>query len=519
MIKLKSLLKENQPIVDVNDIQFLYHVTPSINVGYIKNQGLIPTAGNKLEIHEPVVYFVTSDISAWSMAFQLNKILNKKGKSLDFTILKIDIKKLPQTVIFYKDKSSLREAGIFTYESIPPNCIEIYEEIKSNQLLSKNYVKEKLKRFYPSDFKHRYPNLSETHTGQDKLDNFINSLSKYGLEYHGTDSPDAFKWRNSIYPTITNKEKTVKVGLDRTDIFDRNGDVWVGDPSHPLLNGWVIGAIVTDPEHRGKGEASKVLQQIVKAADECGIMFKGEPVAMKDFIKKGQKSLTRNQLIKWYQRHGFEPNERGNIITRNPKKVDEASMNRTPEEREKAIQDWLDDKISKAPGKDRGEKLEWLHANDPQYKKVVNVLVNRKPKFRKYSWDIHPDAYKASFRDDRYFIRFGDLPSSGKSMNHLVKRHEKGISMYPAKWNIQKNMWELDTSSLSEIGIGTLDSLINDYHEGKGRPVYLVYGRGTTETGMDDDEPLVNKDEVKIVKKLNPNEVWIDEFGGNEWAI
>jgi GNAT superfamily N-acetyltransferase len=346
-------------------------------------------------------------------------------------------------------------------------------------------------------------------TGQELLDKFIVSLDKYGLEYHGTDSPDAFRWRGNIYPTITNPEKTVKVGLDRTDIFDREGQVWVGDPTCPLLNGWVIQAIVTDPEHRGKGEASKVLSQIVKAADDNGIMFKGEPVPMKDFIKRGQQKLTRNQLIKWYKRHGFEPNERGNIITRNPKKINESSH----DDHIKSLEKWLDDQKKKAPGNTHEEKINWLHANNPKYYKVVDVLlkmIRNRPR-------IHPDAYKSKFNADLYYVRFGDLPKSGKSMNHLVKREEKGISSYPVIWDNKLGKWKLDTSQLSDIGMSTLDSMISDFIENKGRPIYLIYGQSLDDLGIHDDEPLLDASKIKVVKKLHPQELYIDEFGGNEW--
>lgn len=154
------------------------------------------------------------------------------------------------------------------------------------------------------------------------IEKFISLLPKYGLEYHTPlESKHSFEWRGSIYPTLTNKDHTVKVALDRTDIFGHNGSVWVGDSSRPMLNGYVIQAIVTDPEHRGKGKAKEVLKSILSAADEAGLLLKLEPVPMKDFIKQGDEKLSASQLQKWYSKNGFKKSKEANIMTRNPRKI------------------------------------------------------------------------------------------------------------------------------------------------------------------------------------------------------
>jgi GNAT superfamily N-acetyltransferase len=169
------------------------------------------------------------------------------------------------------------------------------------------------------------------------IEKFISLLPKYNLEYHSPqESEHAFKWRGNIYPTITDKEKIVKVALDRTDIFSREGNVWVGDPSRPMLNGYVIQAIVTDPEHRGKGKASDILRRMIKAADEAGLKLKLEPVPMKDFIKKKEKKLTQPQLQKWYSKHGFEKDKGANIMVRNPKSLSEIEYPMAGEKDQKA---------------------------------------------------------------------------------------------------------------------------------------------------------------------------------------
>jgi GNAT superfamily N-acetyltransferase len=154
------------------------------------------------------------------------------------------------------------------------------------------------------------------------IEKFIASLPSFGLEYHSWSAGDpsvAVKWRGGVYPTITDAERLVKVALDRTDIFPHNGNVWVGDPSHPMLDGYVIQAIVTDPDHRGKGKAREMLKKVIAAADASGITLKLEPVPMKDFIKKKDQKLSQPQLTKWYAKYGFEKSPEANIMTRKPR--------------------------------------------------------------------------------------------------------------------------------------------------------------------------------------------------------
>ncbi|HOT87954.1 MAG TPA: hypothetical protein PL028_00225 [Bacteroidales bacterium] len=148
---------------------------------------------------------------------------------------------------------------------------------------------------------------------------FISLLPKYGLEYHAPQSKYSFRWQGHMYPTVTDKDHSVKIGLDRTDIFNRNGHVWVGDPTQPLLNGYVIQSIVTNPEQREKGKASEALKSMLQAADEAGLLFRLEPVPMKDFIGPGQKSMNTDHLINWYEKVGFKKLPLANIMIRNPK--------------------------------------------------------------------------------------------------------------------------------------------------------------------------------------------------------
>ena len=48
----------------------------------------------------------------------------------------------------YKDPDSIREAGIMVTVPIPPECIEVSEEIPAQTFLIKNWLKAKNKKFY-----------------------------------------------------------------------------------------------------------------------------------------------------------------------------------------------------------------------------------------------------------------------------------------------------------------------------------------------------------------------------------
>lgn len=172
--------------------------------------------------------------------------------------------------------------------------------------------------------------------------------------------------------------------------------------------------------------------------------------------------------------------------------------------------------IETAPGKNRQEKLEWVWSNRKNtFQKLYNALTMIGKKGSTTAIDSIINSSK--FNSEQYFIRFGDLPKSGVSHNHLINKSEKGISAYPVHWSKKHNMWELETADLSDIGMTTLDSFVAEYMIGKGRPIYLIQALYPTDTGMHDVEPLLNKNNLKVIKKIDPSEIWIDYYDGNDW--
>jgi len=118
-------------------------------------------------------------------------------------------------------------------------------------------------------------------------------------------NPRCLSIGGSIYPTLVFANGAVKIALDSTEIYLRNGNVYVGDSSRYNPKQITVAAIVTDPASRGQGLASQALQALHQAADKAGITLLGEPVTMRAFVGKKDKSLNQKQLTDWYQRHGW----------------------------------------------------------------------------------------------------------------------------------------------------------------------------------------------------------------------
>lgn len=66
--------------------------------------------------------------------------------------------------------------------------------------------------------------------------------------------------------------------------------------------GWTISRVSVLPRHRGKGIASRLLTEVTDAADTENEVLYLEPLP--DASGTG---LDRDQLIAFYERHGFRP--------------------------------------------------------------------------------------------------------------------------------------------------------------------------------------------------------------------
>ena len=187
------------------------------------------------------------------------------------------------------------------------------------------------------------------------------------------------------------------------------------------------------------------------------------------------------------------------------------------ERRSKFIQTYIEKLVDTSPGINREEKLTyvWSHHKSTMEKLMVGLKSISKPSIFGRIGDEPVDSYKSKFNADLYYIRFGDFPKSGRSKNYATGEIEKGVSAYPAKWNVEKNRWEIIETQLEEFA--ALDSLTYDITQGQGRPVYLVQGQELLSLGSD-GEPMLDINNVKIVKKLEPYEFFSKELG-EDWYI
>lgn len=183
------------------------------------------------------------------------------------------------------------------------------------------------------------------------------------------------------------------------------------------------------------------------------------------------------------------------------------------EARDDIIQQEIERVIASAPGTTRGEKLAWVWDNRPQF---MERLMKGMSLLRKQ--DSAARINKSQWRPAlRYYIRFGDLPASGYSQayswdpvskTNKPYKKESGISAYPCKWNKALGKWEVELES--EAMLTGFDELMYTSAEGKGRPIYLVYGEESNEVGSD-LEPMLKADTLKIVKRLSVSEIYSRE--------
>ena len=101
---------------------------------------------------------------------------------------------------------------------------------------------------------------------------------------------------------LEKKGVRIAIAKDAALGVDSNGDVFNADSNSDNI---VLREInVVDEGARGKGNATEVLRDFLKAADEAGKTIFIEPTPIKKYENKN--NLTERQLINWYERHGFK---------------------------------------------------------------------------------------------------------------------------------------------------------------------------------------------------------------------
>jgi len=100
------------------------------------------------------------------------------------------------------------------------------------------------------------------------------------------------------------------------------------------------------------------------------------------------------------------------------------------------------------------------------------------------------------------FIRFGNLPP-GNSMNHFINQYEKGVSVYAAYYDRPTKKFILQSGG--EQLLSTQDEITTT------RPAYLVTGIPVDGEVGGDDETLLHRDSIKIIRRLKPEEITTEQ--------
>lgn len=120
-LRFEPLYQESERNTVIN-IGMIFHSTYKNNIPNILQNGLIPDSKNPKFTYSKRVYFskFTSDIrKICDITVQLANVNHKNV--LDYCIITIDTKKIPDNVDFYFDP--IYENGIFTNDIIPTECI------------------------------------------------------------------------------------------------------------------------------------------------------------------------------------------------------------------------------------------------------------------------------------------------------------------------------------------------------------------------------------------------------------
>lgn len=124
---------QNNANEEVRKNKYLFHVTPSFNVDKIKAKGLCPRSKNQSTYFPDRVYFLSGmigDFFVGDMAKALKAQDSRPYNDGRYTVLRIDVENLPENIDFMKDTATEGGIAFWTYNNIPPQCIEVYREIK-----------------------------------------------------------------------------------------------------------------------------------------------------------------------------------------------------------------------------------------------------------------------------------------------------------------------------------------------------------------------------------------------------
>lgn len=95
-----------------------------------------------------------------------------------------------------------------------------------------------------------------------------------------------------------------------------------------------------------------------------------------------------------------------------------------------------------------------------------------------------------------HYIRFGNIPQSGKSMNYLTNKKQPGISVYKCRIYDDNEIVHIEIPGILGTALASLSSIME-------RPSFIVNGNQIG-TGSDGQPILQN---CKIIGEVKRNEI------------
>ena len=134
----------------VEDEEFIYHLTPTNKVKKILQIGLTPKTNNKKFVYPDRIYFFLYEPCKEDCLFLMQQFYEETFKSYkmgiskevtyngSYTLLAIDTEKITEKCNFFYDPNA--ENCVYTYDNVPPEAIEIVQEIEQKYLNNKNKI-------------------------------------------------------------------------------------------------------------------------------------------------------------------------------------------------------------------------------------------------------------------------------------------------------------------------------------------------------------------------------------------
>ncbi len=117
----------------------------------------------------------------------------------------------------------------------------------------------------------------------------------------------------TVYPTLTHSNG-VRIGLSGETLYVAKNQVYRADSAFSDPDTVQIAAIICPRELRGCGRASKALDLLQHSALQLGLRLQLEAIPLKAYCGGQKTGLSCQQLLAWYERHGWCATDEGKKI-------------------------------------------------------------------------------------------------------------------------------------------------------------------------------------------------------------